>query len=845
MRDRHGRAALFLMLALLWSVQLCAIQQGQPLGDALEELRRAGLQLVFSSALVEPSFTVSVDAGHGSAEAIARRILAPYGLTLDSIRPGLFAIVRREANTNDAGVIEIRVEEPDGQPISNAAVTLSNRRLTVRTDARGVALFSGLDPGHYDVIGTASGFVDSQLRGLQLQRAEKLRLSMPLAPVLGPLLEVDVYASRYAVDRQHPTALAELTREDLVARPGLDQDALRVTQYLPGTASNALSARTHVRGGRDDEVAVYFDGVQLFEPFHYKDVQSFLGILDPGAISSVDFFSGVFPTRFGNRLSGVLDIRPRAWSGQNAHEVGASVLYTHVLSQGRVGDWPVEWLMAVRRSNIELLADVLARGDIEPTFLDGLGRVQFDVGERSKIALGWLVLNDTLSANLTSSGEQAEIGYRDATGYVSWQFQPNESLETRASAAVTERHTARDGTLRREQNVQASLVDRRRFDTMALRLENNLRLSDRWSVESGAELYDYEAEYAVAGSAQFDPVFAAALGRPNSLLRETNTTIEGKAYAGYVSVLTSLPRDISLDVGLRWDAQRYGSLLSDEQYSPRVSLKYNYDSATVFRVGWGSLAQAQRPDELPVQDGETQFSPAQRARQTVASVERRMSGDALMRFELFDKRIARPKPEYENLLDPFALVPELEIDRVRIAPDRARAYGAELSLRWDSQRTWSSWASYSLARAFDYFDGVAVPRTWEQKHSFVGGVAWTARPWTLSANANWHTGWRRNQLTVASVDAGGEPVLALAPRNQSTWGSYFSLDFRASWAYRLTHGSLESFVELDNATNHGNLCCVNYELADASSPSSMNRLNGDSSTWLPRFVLLGLTWQLP
>ena len=79
-----------------------------------------------------------------------------------------------------------------------------------------------------------------------------------------------------------------------------------------------------MRGGRDEELAVYFDGVPLFEPFHYKDVQSLLGLLDPGSISKIDFFSGVFPTRYGNRLSGVLDIAPRTWSGRavTSHSTG-------------------------------------------------------------------------------------------------------------------------------------------------------------------------------------------------------------------------------------------------------------------------------------------------------------------------------------------------------------------------------------------------------------------------------------------------------------------------------------------------------------------------------------------
>ena len=152
-----------------------------------------------------------------------------------------------------------------------------------------------------------------------------LTLAQGTAPSSAPLYEVDVYASRYLIDQASPSAsLAELTRGDVESLPGLNQDVLRVTHFLPGTASNPLSARSHVRGGRDDELAVFFDGVPLFEPFHYKDVQSLLGLLDPGSISKIDFFSGVFPARYGNSLSGVLDIAPRTWSGRDYNELGAS-----------------------------------------------------------------------------------------------------------------------------------------------------------------------------------------------------------------------------------------------------------------------------------------------------------------------------------------------------------------------------------------------------------------------------------------------------------------------------------------------------------------------------------------
>ena len=212
MRAGHGLRAVVIGMLCLAAQMATAVAPGQRLQDALAELGAAGLGLIFSSALIDPAFTVNVTPGEGSPEEIARRILAPYGLTLNAIRPGLFAVIEQGADAAAA----------QRTPSKNA----------------------GERPA-------------------------------------GPVPEVKVYASRYQIDARPPAATAEFTREDLSALPGIDEDVLRVARYLPGMASNALSARTHVRGGRDNELAVLFDGVPLYEPFHFKDVQGLLGMLDP------------------------------------------------------------------------------------------------------------------------------------------------------------------------------------------------------------------------------------------------------------------------------------------------------------------------------------------------------------------------------------------------------------------------------------------------------------------------------------------------------------------------------------------------------------------------------------
>jgi len=769
----------FLSALLLWSVTAHAVEKGQSLSAALEELRASGLRLIFSSVLVRPELTVNVEVGSaagaegGTPEVLARRILAPHGLTLETIRPGLYSVVKLAAPGGQAAPAPARPPPGPRVPSSDE-----------------------------------------------------------------PLYQVDVYASRYVIDEMAPSAsLAELTREDLETFPGLNQDVMRVTRFLPGTASNALSARSHVRGGRDEELAVFFDGVPLFEPFHYKDVQSLLGLLDPGSISKIDFFSGVFPARYGNRVSGVLDISPRTWPGENYNEIGASVLYTHGLTQGRLESLPVEWLATARRGNISALTELVGHEDTRPDFLDALARVQVDTGPRSSLSAGWLLLDDRLSIDFEQGTERGEIEYRDATGWGAWRFRPGDRSELHATVSRTERHTNREGTLNRTGSAVGSLDDRRIFNTTTLRLEASAKASDVVTLNAGLEWYDYEASYDYESQTQLNPLLAAAVGsapaRSNSILLDAS----GEAHAAFASALLRLSRHVSIDVALRWDAQRFDTAFRDNQISPRLSMQYQYDPATVLRLSWGRMAQTERPDELQVHDGDATFHAAQRSTQAVLSLERHVRGNVLLRVEAYDKRIDDPTPLYENIFDPFALLPELEADRVRIEPDRSRIYGAELSVRWQLPQAWSGWTSYSWSEATDHFGPVSVLRTWDQKHSIATGLAWASGAWQLSGNLGWHSGWRRNSLESAT-GAG----FALVPRNSRAWSDYLSLDLRSTWTKALHRGSLEVFAEIDNASNHDNRCCVSYSVPQ---PGVASQLSPQTSTWLPRLYLMGVTWKLP
>jgi hypothetical protein len=255
------------------------------------------------------------------------------------------------------------------------------------------------------------------------------------------------------------------------------------------------------------------------------------------------------------------------------------------------------------------------------------------------------------------------------------------------------------------------------------------------------------------------------------------------------------------------------------------------------------MHQTERPDELQVSDGEPVFHDAQRAIRAVLSIERSWRAHLTTRFELFCKSISDPLPIYENLLDTLIVLPELEVDRVRVAPRSSRAYGAELSGRWEPTARWSNWFSYSWSEVTDRFDEFKAPRSWDQQQSVTTGAAWVRGPWHLSGSLRWHSGWRRTELERrATTVSGASPTLIASQRNALRYDDQFSLDLRATASRPLPRGNLKVYAEVNNAINRENACRATYELATIGGALQLER---DMESSPPRYGLIGVLWELP
>lgn len=653
-----------------------------------------------------------------------------------------------------------------------------------------------------------------------------------------PLEEIVVATSRYRLAEDDPEAHIFLTQEELRRLPRLADDSLRAVHRLPGAASNGLSGLAHIRGGEENETRIVFDGMPLYEPFHLKNLFSPVSVLDPGAVGSIDVHAGGFPVQFGGRMSAIVDVTSAQPPEHGCCELGVSLFHSGATAGGELAGGRGQWLLSGRRSNLDEIADLAGSELGEPRYLDAFARLGGELGAATSGALHVLVSQDEAEVNNSAETEFADVRYRNAWIWGTLHRDWSEDWSGRALAGYTAVDNERQGRVNEPGRRSGSVSDDRRYGIALLRLElmeGAGALTSRFGVEASR----LDARYDYASQLELAPEAAVFERSPGSDARRTRVSPDGWEFGAWASSRWRVSPRLAVEGGLRWDEQTYDRVGGGVQLSPRVSALYAAAPGTRLRASWGRFYQAQGINELQVEDGIGSYFRAQRADHAILGLEHALGENLELRIEAYLKDYDRPRPRFENLLDPFVLLPELQVDRTGIAPERARVRGIEILLnhRADPGPAW--WLSYTWSRATDRVDGQDIARTWDQTHTVNGGVGWVRGRWDLSVAGTWHTGWPTT--AVFPVADGAELVPAPGPRNGERLGPFRSVDFRVNYTLPLARGELLAFLEVNNVFGFRNECCVSYAFDDTGGGGLVLRREVDH--W-PRFVPnLGVAWK--
>ncbi len=148
------------------------------------------------------------------------------------------------------------------------------------------------------------------------------------------------------------------------------------------TAGGELSSQYSVRGGNFDENLVYVNDFEIYRPQLIRSgQQEGLSFVNPDLTRKIEFSSGGFEARYGDKMSSVLDVqykRPDSF----AASLQLSLLGAQLHLEGADRYKRFRYLIGLRqKSNQYLLQGLTTRGSYQPSFSDAQAMMIYTINE--------------------------------------------------------------------------------------------------------------------------------------------------------------------------------------------------------------------------------------------------------------------------------------------------------------------------------------------------------------------------------------------------------------------------------------------------------------------------------
>ncbi len=814
---------------------------GRTLSDALDELHDAGVPIVYSTNLVTPALKVTRQPTRSDPLGLLLQVLEPHGLEVQQLG-GMYLVVRaakKPVIPSNTGMLMIIISgSGEGGKPERVTITARPKLPHEEVLAGGVHQYDQVPAGNYRMEIKAAGFRTVQREiVLHSNQTEVLQIQMEPGPL--ELEGISVSASRYVLFSNSQFFIDQRAIQNL---PDLGEDPVRSAHHLPGAAAGGLSSSTHFRGGELNETSIYLNGLELIDPFHIRNYNNIFSTIDARAISGVEAYTGGFPANYGDSTSGVLLFNSQRPDKPHHTELGLSVYNTSALFSGYSARGNADWLLSARRSNLnESLPDDLGN----PSYYDVFSQLGVDLNDRTRLSFNSLYAHDQVVVITEPDSlelEQSDSNTRNLYLWMVLENQWNAGLSSTTVLSSSHVRSLREAQVNDPDQYTGTVTDRRNIDVLGLRQDWLFESVPDHELRWGFEVKRQKASYRYSSEATYVDFFDSFLGKDNPAYSQVSANPSGNSYAVFLSDRWNITRTTALQPGMRWDRQTYTRPNFSDQLSPRISLLHQFNEMLELRLSWGRYYQSQPIQQLQVEDGQDRFFPSQRADHWIAGLQYRFDGGYRLRLEAYDKDYSRLKPRFENLFDALALIPELEPDRIRLDPKSARSRGLELSLEYRGERGVNWWLSASWAKATDSING-------RDRTALLGSALYATRRYRLGARAdmnlgaafNLHTGWPTTELTLGFDEAQDRYFPIAARRNASHLNRFATLDFRISRSFQVKIGQLSAFLEVTNATDHRNVCCLDYDLDEDSRGNPF--LDRSEDTWLPVIPAAGILWE--
>jgi hypothetical protein len=258
-----------------------------------------------------------------------------------------------------------RVVDENEKPLAKVSVTQLGGSTGIATSDSGTFRMRVPSEKAIALVFSHSGYRSEQ-RNFFLSAGEEEKLVVKLENGSTTLEEVVVSSPN---DRRE-VGLVRVNPRNALVIPSVTGGVESLIKIFVGS-NNELTSQYAVRGGNYDENLIYVNDFEVFRPYLVRSgQQEGLSFINPEMTGRISFYDGGFPSRFGDKMSSVLDIqyrKPRPFGGS----VYMSLLEQGFHLEGSTKKEKFTWLIGVRnRSNQNLFNSQETKGSYIPASTD-------------------------------------------------------------------------------------------------------------------------------------------------------------------------------------------------------------------------------------------------------------------------------------------------------------------------------------------------------------------------------------------------------------------------------------------------------------------------------------------
>jgi hypothetical protein len=273
----------------------------------------------------------------------------------------LFACTAHAQRVTVSGV----VSDPAGLPIELATVQVKGTMNGTFSNEKGKYSLSIAKNDSVTIVFSCLGYNKTEISIQDPQ--EDVTLNMRMRPQSYELEEAVITRNRIQTNTMEKinTGQGRLS----VDATGGSIESLVMTAGTGVSSTNELSTQYSVRGGNYNENIVYVNGIEVYRPLLIRSgQQEGLSFINPDMTESVQFSSGGFDARYGDKMSSVLDItykKPKQFAGG----VAGSMLGGNVYLESATGKFTQITGFRYKRGTT-LLGTLDTKGDYDPSAID-------------------------------------------------------------------------------------------------------------------------------------------------------------------------------------------------------------------------------------------------------------------------------------------------------------------------------------------------------------------------------------------------------------------------------------------------------------------------------------------